>query len=451
MRYAITDIETTGSHASGNSIIEIAVIVWEDNEIVEEFQTLINPGIKLPLYITTLTGITDQMLVGAPTFEVIADDLLEVLKDAIFVAHNVSFDYSFVKASFEHVGLTWAPPKLDSIKLARKAFPGLRSYGLANICLELNIRNEAAHRAMGDARATLTLFDKCMALIGAEDVMALTIEKNKAFFLPAHLDRESFEALPTTTGVYHLLNKQNKPIYIGKAKNIKKRVYQHFSSAPKSARMQAFMADVCAVTYEETGTEILALLIEDQRIRTHWPKHNGAQKKRPQHYHILRYTDQLGYERLGIQNGGKYQGVVRSFNSSAKTTAWLYQISNEGKLDPRLLGLQMFDMHQALPEVEEHNNALERALRSSEEALPILLLKGKGRKENEHSFIYIDRHVIKGYGFIAMDSDMDWQEYMINIVPTEVNAAMAIRLVDSPYPYHTQTLTQQKNKINLDQ
>lgn len=440
MRFAITDIETTGSHASGNSIIEIAVIVWEDNEIVDEYQTLVNPGVRLPLYISTLTGINDKMLVHAPVFEDIADELLEVFRDCIFVAHNVSFDYSFIKASFEHVGLSWAPPKLDSIKMARKAFPGLRSYGLGNICQELNIRNEAAHRAMGDARATLTLFDKCMALLGPEAVMALTIEKNKALFLPAHLDRESFEALPTTTGVYHLLNKHNKPIYIGKAKNIKKRVYQHFSSAPKSARMQAFMADICAVTFEETGTEILALLIEDQRIRSEWPKHNGAQKKKPQYYHVLRYTDQLGYERLGIQNGGTYQGIVRSFSSTAKTTAWLYQLAETGHLDHRLLGLQMFDIHLALPSVDAHNQALDQALRVSEEALPSYLLKGKGRNDSEYSFIYIDKQVMKGYGFIAMDSDLDWHDHMVPIVPTEVNAAMAIRLVENPYPYHAQRL-----------
>jgi DNA polymerase-3 subunit epsilon len=135
LRFAITDIETTGSHASGNSIIEVAVLVLENNEIVEEYQTLINPESKLPPYITTLTGINDSMLVNAPVFEDIADDLFEVLKDAIFVAHNVSFDYSFIKASFEHVGIKWSPPKLDSIKVARKAFPGLRSYGLANVCL----------------------------------------------------------------------------------------------------------------------------------------------------------------------------------------------------------------------------------------------------------------------------------------------------------------------------
>ncbi len=442
MRYAITDIETTGSHASGNGIIEIAVIVWDDHEIVEEYQTLVNPGVKLPLYISTLTGINDRMLESAPPFEDIADELLEILRDCIFVAHNVSFDYSFIKASFEHLGISWAPPKLDSIKLARKAFPGLRSYGLGNICQELNIRNDAAHRAMGDARATLTLFDKCMGILGSEEVMALTIEKNKALFLPAHLDRETFETLPTTTGVYFLLNKQQKPIYIGKAKNIKKRVYQHFSSSPKSARMQAFMADIFDVKYEETGTELLALLIEDQRIRTDWPKHNGAQKKKPQHYHVLRYTDQLGYERLAIQNGGKYQGIVRSFNSQSKTTAWLYQLAEEGQLDHRLLGLNMFDLSLPMPALEAHNNALEEALRKNDAAMPSYLLKGKGRNDSEHSFIYLEKQTIKGYGFISSTSDEQWWDAMIPVVPTEVNAAMALRLLESPYPYHSTPLLQ---------
>ena len=448
MRFAITDIETTGSHASGNSIIEVAVLVLENNEIVEEYQTLINPESKLPPYITTLTGINDSMLVNAPVFEDIADDLFEVLKDAIFVAHNVSFDYSFIKASFEHVGIKWSPPKLDSIKVARKAFPGLRSYGLANVCLELNIRNDAAHRAMGDARATLTLFDKCIAILGEEAIEALTIEKNKALYLPAHLDRETFESLPSTTGVYFLLNKQQKPIYIGKAKNIKKRVYQHFCTDPKSSRMQAFMADICDVQFQETGTELLALLIEDQNIRQHWPKHNGAQKKKPHQYHILRYTDQLGYERLAIQLTGKYQSCVRSFSSHSKATAWLYELAEEGGLDHRLLGLSMFDTSLAMPDVKAHNQNLESALRENESKLPTYLLKGKGRHEQEESFIYIERQKIVGYGYVDAHGNGQWQDELKPIVPTEVNAAMAIRLIESPYPYHLRNLTTVSDNTN---
>jgi DNA polymerase III subunit epsilon len=440
LRFAITDIETTGSHASGNAIIEVAVLVWEDNEIVEEYQTLINPQVKLPVYISTLTGISDSMLVNAPLFEDIAEELFEVLKDSVFVAHNVSFDYTFIKAAFEHVGIQWSPPKLDSIKIARKAFPGLRSYGLSNVCLELSIRNDAAHRAMGDARATLTLFDKCINILGLEDLMLFSIEKNKALYLPSHLDKPTFEKLPTTTGVYFLMNKSDKPIYIGKAKNIKKRVHQHFSTNAKSARMQAFMTEICDVQYTETGTEILALLIEDQNIRTHWPKQNGAQKKKPLQFHILLYTDQTGYDRLAIQTSGKYQGSVRSFSSMSKATAWLYQIAEEGQIDHRLLGLNMFDTSKQLPEVEEHNTRLKTTLEVNRAALPSYILKGKGRNESEESFIYIERQRIIGYGFRSIQSDMDWSEEMIRITPTEVNAAMGIKLSESPYPYHATRL-----------
>jgi DNA polymerase III subunit epsilon len=435
LRFAITDIETTGSHASGNAIIEVAVIVWENNEIVDEYQTLINPEVKLPAYISTLTGITDQMLVSAPLFEDIADDLWQVLSDCVFVAHNVSFDYSFIKTAFAFVGKQWAPPKLDSIKIARKAFPGLRSYGLANVCLELNIRNEAAHRAMGDARATLTLFDKSVALLGIEDILALSIEKNKALYLPAHLDRAIFDHLPSTTGVYFLRNKQGKAIYIGKAKNIKKRVHQHFSTDPKSARMQAFMADIADVHYEETGTEILALLIEDQYIREHWPKHNGAQKKKPIQYHVLQYTDQLGYDRLAIQTAGKFQNVIRSFSSMSKATAWLYSIAESGNLDHRLLGLSMFDTSRQLPEPKDHNPALKNTIALSFEELPCYLLKGKGRNDDEESFIYIDKQKIIGYGFLSKNTDTSWEDSMRLVQPTEVNASMAVKLSEAPYPY----------------
>jgi DNA polymerase III subunit epsilon len=440
MRFAITDIETTGSHAAGNAIIEVAVIVLDNGEIVEEYQTLINPEIKLPAYITTLTGIQDAMLVRAPLFEDIAQELFDVLDGSIFVAHNVSFDYSFIKASFEYVGMKWAPPKLDSIKVARKAFPGLRSYGLANICQELNIRNDAAHRAMGDARATMTLFDKCTVLLGMEAIETLTIEKNTALYLPAHLDRDTFDQLPATTGVYFLLNKQNKPIYIGKAKNIKKRVHQHFSNDAKSARMQAFMADICDVRFEETGTETLALLIEDQHIRTYWPKHNGAQKKKPLQIHVLQYSDQMGYERLAMQSAGKFQASVRQFSSITKATSWLYALAESADLDHRLLGLSMFDTQREWPTVDVHNKALHHALQEDLLQLPSFLLKGKGRNENENSFIYIEQARIKGYGFLHHEGDLNWRDAMQQVTATEVNAAMAVRLCDAPYPYHATRL-----------
>ncbi len=182
MKFAITDIETTGSYASGNSIIEIGICVVEDDKIIEEFHTLLNPGISLPPFITALTGIQTHMLASAPSFSQVADDIADIFKDAVFVAHNVNFDFSFFKAEFEALGMTFNPPKLCTIKLARKAFPGMRSYGLGNICRDLQIINDAPHRALGDARATTSLFYKCLANVDFDVVQKLMEERRRRTF-----------------------------------------------------------------------------------------------------------------------------------------------------------------------------------------------------------------------------------------------------------------------------
>ncbi|MFA9221314.1 MAG: PolC-type DNA polymerase III, partial [Sediminibacterium sp.] len=154
MLYAITDIETTGGRAEQGSITEIAILLHDGEKVVDAYQTLINPEKRLPPFVVQLTGITDAMLKRAPVFEDVADEIYDLLKDAVFVAHNVSFDFNFIKQEFNAIGYAWTPQRLCTIRLARKAFPNMTRYGLDNLCRELNITNASAHRAMGDTKAT---------------------------------------------------------------------------------------------------------------------------------------------------------------------------------------------------------------------------------------------------------------------------------------------------------
>lgn len=155
--YAVVDIETTGTRKSGSAITEIAVVRMQNREIVDEWSTLVNPGRPIPAHITRLTGINNQMVASAPIFSEVADPLAARLEQAIFVAHNVGFDYGFIKAAYSDLGRGFRKPKLCTVRAARRAFPGLRSYSLGNLASEFDLGLDHAHRALHDARATAHL------------------------------------------------------------------------------------------------------------------------------------------------------------------------------------------------------------------------------------------------------------------------------------------------------
>ncbi len=156
--YAIVDIETTGGHASAFGITEIAVFIHDGSRIIKHFETLINPQQNIPSYITALTGINNAMVASAPVFEEIAPTLFDILKDQIFVAHNVNFDYSFIHHHLKVAGYELNVKKLCTVRLGRKVFPGLPSYSLGKLCRTLDLPIENRHRAGGDAQATVLLF-----------------------------------------------------------------------------------------------------------------------------------------------------------------------------------------------------------------------------------------------------------------------------------------------------
>ncbi len=431
--FAITDIETTGSHASGNSITEIGICLHDGEKVIREFQSLLNPEVALPHYITTLTGITNEMIQGAPKFEEIAQELLDIFEGAVFVAHNVQFDYSFIKAEFEAIGIKWQSKRLCTVRLARKAFPAAPSHALGNICNWLNIRNEQAHRALSDARAATEVFQKCKEILDPSVLEKMISRGAPEIFLPPNLDRNEFDALPEKPGIYFMLNEKGKSIYIGKAKNLKKRVQQHFTTKTDSKRLQDFMKEIHHVSFELSGSELIALLMEDHEIRQHWPKHNAAQKNKVNKQSIISYTDQKGYERLAMQSGIKTNAAVKTFSTSYRAKEWLAKMASEFDLDPRLLGLDMFDINAPWPAVDDHNNNLERALLEFKKREPSFILRAEGRNLDEYSCVMVKCGVLRGYAFLSNDiNDLETIESALSLLPsTETNAAIMRNLVEN--------------------
>ena len=183
--YSIVDIETTGSRAIGNSITEIAILVHDGFNIVDEFHSLVNPGKPIPSFITSLTGINNAMVAAAPSFDEIADKIHGILSQTIFVAHNVEFDYSFVRNELKLSGYEWHAEKLCTVRMGRKFLPGYESYSLGRLCQNLGIDNDARHRAYGDAKATVEVFERILKNGGEEFFqMKYKLQNRQLYFKP---------------------------------------------------------------------------------------------------------------------------------------------------------------------------------------------------------------------------------------------------------------------------
>jgi DNA polymerase-3 subunit epsilon len=162
--YSIVDIEATGGNSKIGRITEVAIIQFDGEKIVDQFETLVNPERDIPYYVQRLTGITNKMAATAPLFEVVAPKVFELLKDSIFVAHNVKSDYTFIQAELKKAGIIYKSDRLCTLELAAKLIPQVESHGLEKVSKHLEIEVENRHRAMGDALATVELLKHLISI-----------------------------------------------------------------------------------------------------------------------------------------------------------------------------------------------------------------------------------------------------------------------------------------------
>ena len=247
--FAIVDIETTGGFASSNGITEIAIILHNGREVEGYYSTLINPRQLIPRYVTALTGISNDMVAAAPVFEEVAETVNNLLNGRVFVAHNVNFDYSFIKQHLENCGYPFELKKLCTVRIARKLYSGLPSYSLGNLCRSLGIDIQNRHRAEGDARATATLFDKMLRDDEKGAITSMMKGRSAEQYLPPNLPLADIQALPYSPGVYYFENEKKEVIYVGKAVNLQSRVKSHFSNNDGSRRKQELLRQVHHIRY----------------------------------------------------------------------------------------------------------------------------------------------------------------------------------------------------------
>ena len=274
--YCIIDIETTGGSPKTEKITEIAIYKHNGQQVVDEFVSLINPQKWIPSYITQMTGISNEMVANSPTFPEIAKKIIEITDGCTFVAHNAQFDYGFVKAEFESLGYTYQRETLCTVKLSRKVIPGYQSYSLGRLCEEIGIRIADRHRAAGDALATVKLFELLLSIQPIDNVKP----SNKIPEQPQHtvLSTDVFRLLPENAGIYYLYDNNGNILFIGKAQNIKNKVYSHFTSRV-SKKTTELINKIGDVSYENTGNELIASFWEFLEIEKHQPPYNVKNKK----------------------------------------------------------------------------------------------------------------------------------------------------------------------------
>jgi len=409
--YAVVDIETTGGSARLERITEIAVYIHDGTRIIEEFSTLVNPERNIPYFITSLTGITNEMVEHAPRFFEVARRIVELTEGKIFVAHNARFDYSFIRQEFSMLGYNFKRPMLDTVALSRKLIPGHKSYSLGNLCTDLGIEINGRHRASGDALATTRLLE--LLLEKDRELKSGSLIKNrKAARLHPSLNISKLEEIPEEPGVYYFYDEDGDIIYVGKSRNMSERVSSHISNntSGREMEMRSLIADI---SWERTGSELIALLMESAEIKNHKPRFNRAQRRTGFRWGIYSHTDENGYIRFSYRNVRDDEVPLSVFVSRDRARGKLDQIISDYNLCQKLCGTDGPCFHRqvslcrgACCGEESPKSYNERALMALDEFIfreRNFFIIDRGREGEERSAVKIVNGKYAGFGFFCIN------------------------------------------------
>ena len=416
--YAVVDIETTGGIARRDRITEIAIVLFDGERIIDRFESLINPERSIPFEITRITGITDEMVSGAPKFYEVAKKVVEMTENAIFVAHNVRFDYSFLREEFTSLGFSFTRRQLCTVVLSRKSFPGLKSYSLGNLIKHFDIQVVNRHRAMDDVLATVDILGRALQNEEGRDKADRIINAGiRASHLPKDISVERIQQLPETSGVYYFYNVYGHVIYVGKSIYIKKWVMQHFGNI--DTKTDKFIAKVVDISYEISGSELIAMLLESHEIKALQPEINKAQRSKDYPYFVHHFTDVNGYIRFDWDKSSVKtrlnKNILNHYSSKASARGHLHAAAELIGLCSGLIGLYDPDggcfyfqtgactgACQGAESWEDYNlramDAIDILKKSFDEDFILLT---EGRDEQECGLILVEDGHYRGYGYVS--------------------------------------------------
>ena len=424
--YCILDIETTGGQFNEEGITEIAIYKFDGHEIVDQFISLVNPEKTIQPFVVKLTGINNAMLRSAPKFYEIAKRIIEITENCIVVAHNASFDYRILRTEFSRLGYDFLRPTLCTVELSQKLIPGQASYSLGKLVRSLGIAVTDRHRASGDALATVKLFKMILAKDTEKEILISSIKAEiKSGLTPKLLD--IVESLPTKTGIYYIHNDNGDLIYIGKSRNIKKRINQHFTGT--SSKSKKIQREVFAVTYEETGSDLIALLKESEEIKINKPIYNRAQRKSIFQWALYAEKDVNGYLVLKLQKADGRKKEITSFTSVQEGKNLLLQITEKYNLCQKLNGLydsknscfqyKIKECKGACIGEETHelyNERVQEFITDMAYSNDNMVIIDRGRAVDERSAVLIENGIYKGYCFYELNYQINNLEILKNII-----------------------------------
>jgi DNA polymerase-3 subunit epsilon len=413
--YAIVDIETTGGSSRIEKITEIAIYQYDGEKITGEFTSLINPERNIPYFITNLTGITNEMVEGAPKFYEIAKKIIEYTEDRVFVAHSARFDYSFIRQEFKSLGYNFKRSILDTVTLSRKLLPGHRSYSLGNICRDLKIEINGRHRAGGDAMATVRLFERLIKTNATNGSAPNPFRNAKVSKLHPALDIDKINQIPEEAGIYYFYNEKGDLIYIGKSRNLLQRVTTHLSNNTTNRSME--MRDTIAdIGWEETGSELIALLKESFEIKANKPVYNRAQRRTGFRWGIFSFYDDKGFLNFSYHQIKDEETHLSVFTSREKAKAKLISLTETYNLCQKLAGLYetdgtCFHYHVGIckgaccgkEQAKDYNERAERALEEFVFSQKNFFIIDKGRTEEERCAVKILNGKYSGWGYFDIN------------------------------------------------
>ncbi len=391
--YSIIDVETTGGKYNQEGITEIAIYKFDGEKIIDQFISLINPEIPIQPYVQQLTGINDKMLINAPKFFQIAKRILEITEDSILVAHNSSFDYRMIKIEFERLGYNFNIPQLCTVKLSKKLIPDLESYKLGNLVKNLGIPISNRHRASGDALATLELFKLLLSKDLNKEILSNSIiHKEKKI---VNKWQKLIQSLSNEIGIYYFYDINGKIIYIGKSKNIKNRVSQHFTG--KSTKSINIQLEIDDLSSERTGNELIAILKENEEIKKHKPKFNRLLKKSVKKFGLEICEDNLRNKFLRIVHFNEFEDYIETFSSLKVANKRLESLKN-------IYGITENNL--------KNNIQIDLFVKDNSFKYPNMLIIDKGRTVSEKSVILIKDNKYIGYAYFNLNHQINNTEIL---------------------------------------
>lgn len=342
---AFVDIETTGTNAVNGRIIEIGILKVEGERVIQEYQKLINPEMRIDPFIEQMTGIKFEVLENAPTFYSLKDEIYEILDGSIFVAHNVRFDYGFLRNEFKRTGMSFTTKHFDTVKLARILYPGHSHYNLDAIIERHGIVNESRHRAFGDAKVLWDFFRSSKQNVKQELFEAALKMVLKKPSIPPGIRQSEVDKLPESPGVYIFSGSEGAPLYIGKSIDIKDRVLSHFANDYGSETDMKIMQTVKSVQAIETSGDLSALLLESALIKKMKPIYNRMLRDSEKRPVVVKTVNKDGYNTAMIKNMDEIypediENILGVFKNKKQVKEKLHETVKENSLCTKLMGLE---------------------------------------------------------------------------------------------------------------